>query len=242
MLEKLSSVLYFSHIYILLVVYCFFTSPAILGSQKEIPLDAALKNTNLVEVVSVRNIEGPATRVRGFTTPDDSKIRKSPNRKGSIPTPSLRKVILVIEDSPLVKRIFSELFSRIRKDSSHYELIFSETGEEGINLYITYSPILTFVDCHLAGLINGDEVIKNIIRHEICLANMRKEKPSEGFDPLLTPPINPSILVAFSNDDNQNNLMVQLGAHHKMTKPIQYNVFTDTLAHLLPPIEEKLKE
>jgi CheY-like chemotaxis protein len=233
----------FRQLCILACSFFFLSSLGSFGSEKEMcnddevgPSKKALNTKELDEEMPVSK-EVPSTRVRGFSFPGDSQLRKSPNRKTSLPTPSVRKVILIIEDDLVIQRVFQSLFLRIRQDSSEYELMFTDTGEYGLFLYAVHTPVLTFIDGELLGLISGDEVVTEIYKLEKIIANMRKGKPGVDLDPLLITPINPSVLVAFSNKEELNDRMMELGAHYKITKPLKYNVLQDTLTKVLPPIE-----
>ena len=238
----------FSQLCFLACSFFFLSSLGSFSSEEEMcnddevgPSKITLNTKDLDEEMSV-STEVPSTRVRGFSFPGGSQLRKSPNRKASLPTPSVRKVILIIEDDIVVQRVFENFFSRIRPDASEYELMFTDTGEYGLFLYAVHMPVLTFIDGNLLGLISGEEVVTEIYEIERAIANMRRGKVAVEIDPLLTIPSKPSVLVAFSNREEHNESMMKLGAHHKITKPLKLNVFQEILTKVLPLHEKKPTE
>jgi len=125
------------------------------------------------------------------------------------------KSILIIDDDPLIRKTLSAHLA-----SKNYEIISAETGEEGLQKFIEFSPDLVILDIRLPD-IDGLETLKSI-------KSQNK---------------NASIIIMTAYDDMKTTIeAIKSGAFEYLVKPLDYVELDITIekAFQVKNLEDKL--
>jgi CheY-like chemotaxis protein len=199
----------------LLLIICWATHSLSSHSADELcPCDQSTE-----EVTNMTDCQSDINRIRSFSEPSPAIAPPPPSfRRPSAPVGKGEKVVLLIEDNSVIKRVFERQFTS-HVDSGPFKLKTAPNGEAGIKIFIQDLPIIIFVDYELGAddEMNGTKVILEIKR----LYNAMYHKDFPG------------TFVGFSFKPELNREMLLAGASHAIQKAMDIPLLNKVFGMLL---------